>query len=168
MRYTNGNISIRKTTEADLDFVMQAESAKENAPYVAQWTREQHIKGLRDENLLHVVLQEDGKVFGYAIMDGLKDINRSLELKRLVVVDKGRGLGRSALKLFIKLAFEEVRVHRLWLDVRIYNDRARYLYKSIGFTEEGILRECVYYNGRHESIVIMSILEQEYKTLDLS
>lgn len=166
--YTKESISIRKTTEADLVYVMQAESAVENAPYVAQWTKEQHIKGLSDDNLLHVMLLEEGRIFGYAILDGLLDSNKSVELKRFVVVDKGRGLGRAALKLFIKFAFEELKVHRLWLDVRIYNDRARYLYKSIGFVEEGTLRECVLYDGKFQSIVIMSILRQEYEKLNLS
>lgn len=62
-----------------------------------------------------------------------------------------------------KLAFEELNAHRLWLDVKDFNERARKLYESENFTTEGIWREAVKAeNGRRESIVFMSILRSEY------
>lgn len=31
-----------------------------------------------------------------------------------------------------------------------------------GFIREGVLRECILYNGSYESLMIMSMLENEY------
>jgi RimJ/RimL family protein N-acetyltransferase len=52
----------------------------------------------------------------------------------------------------------------LWLDVFEHNARARHVYRSVGFVEEGVLRECVKQQERYASLVVMSILENEYRT----
>jgi diamine N-acetyltransferase len=157
------SISIRKTTGADLDFVLAAENADENSPHVAQWTREQHIAAFGSEDILHVIIEADGKAVGYAILAGRMEANKAIELRRIVIVEKGRGLGKASVQLFKKLAFQELKAHRLWLDVREYNTRARNLYKSLGFVEEGLIRDCILLDNKFVSHYIMSILEQEYK-----
>jgi diamine N-acetyltransferase len=163
MRYTFKDITLRDTRTEDLDFVIPAEQSKENAPYVAQWSREAHLKAFEDEDVLHVIIETEGRRVGYAIMAGLKEPNKCIELKRVVVIEKGKGLGRRAMELFIKLAFEELAAHRLWLDVREYNQRAIHLYDSLGFVREGLIRECIWTGDKFVSHYIMSILEQEYK-----
>ena len=163
LEYDINGISIRKTTEADLDFVIAAENAEENSPHVLQWTREQHIAALYNDDILHAIIEAEGRAVGYAITAGLKDPNKAVELRRIVIVEKGRGFGRTAVQLFIKLAFEELKAHRLWLDVREYNSRARDLYKALGFIEEGYIRECLLLGDKYISHYIMSILEQEYE-----
>ena len=88
--------------------------------------------------------------------------NADLEFRRVVISNKGKGLGRETIKLVIKISFEQLNAHRLWLDVRYKNKRAQNLYKSEGFIEEGILRECILYNGHYESLILMSVLKNEY------
>ena len=53
--------------------------------------------------------------------------------------------------------------HRLWLDVKVQNQRAQAIYKAAGFVVEGTLRECLKSEYGYESLMIMSILQQEYK-----
>ncbi len=66
------------------------------------------------------------------------------------------------LKSFITCRKYKVLIGRLWLDVRYKNQKAQRLYKSEGFVEEGILRECILYHGSYESLIVMSILKSEY------
>lgn len=167
LEYDVNGVSIRKTTEADLDFVIAAENGEENSRHVAQWTREQHIEAFHNDDILHVIIEVEGKVVGYAIAAGLKEANNAIELRRIVIVEKGKGYGKAAVQLFKKLAFEELKAHRLWLDVREYNSLARNLYKSLGFIEEGCIRECILLDNKYVSHYIMSILEQEYKGLEI-
>jgi RimJ/RimL family protein N-acetyltransferase len=61
-----------------------------------------------------------------------------------------------------RFAFVERRAHRLWLDVKEQNHRARSLYESEGFTLEGVLRECLKGAEGFESLVVMSMLASEY------
>ena len=158
-------IILRNTKESDLDFVVKAEQQPVNAQYVGQWTIERHRDALSEEDVLHLVVEEKNtkKQVGYVIIAGLKNPNRNIEFMRIVISEKDKGFGRETLKLIKKIAFEQLGGHRLWLDVRYKNNKAQNLYKSEGFIEEGILRECVLYNGNYESIIIMSILENEYK-----
>lgn len=156
-------ITLRKTGEDDLQFVISAEREQDNAQYVGQWTREQHMKALENEDILHLIVEDSNtaKYVGYVIMAGLQNTNNNVEFRRIVICNKGNGMGRETLRLIKKVAFEELGAHRLWLDVRSKNLRAQNLYKSGGFKEEGVLRDCILYNGDYESLILMSILENE-------
>ena len=85
----------------------------------------------------------------------------SIEFRRIVVVRKGRGFGRSIVRAVKELCFNELQAHRLWLDVKAHNDRARSLYKSENFSEEGLLRECIRGPLGFESLVVMALLHHE-------
>lgn len=160
----NDQLLFRRTRKEDLDYVIQAEGHPENSDFVTQWPLEYHEKAMNDPNYLHLIIEpgEGSHSIGYCIIAGLQDRNKSIELLRLVITEKGKGHGRQTLKLVKNLAFEECKGHRLWLDVRDHNTRAFQLYQSEGFVNEGKLRECVLKNNRFESIYIMSILEGEY------
>ncbi|MFZ5351350.1 MAG: GNAT family N-acetyltransferase [Bacillota bacterium] len=155
----------RLTTEMDLDYVINNENAPENSPYVTQWTREQHLQAMMDSDIYHIIIADTNNfAVGYMIIAGLNDHNKSVELRRVVISEKGKGYGREALRLAKKHAFEKLNAHRVWLDVREHNIKAQELYKSEGFVVEGLIRECVYKDGKYISIYYMSILEQEYKS----
>lgn len=157
-------LTLRRTEECDLEFVINSEQEPDNAQYVGQWTKEQHLNALQDIDILHLIVEDTIKQnsVGYVIMAGLENVNHSIEFKRFVICKKGKGLGRETLRLIKKIAFEQLKAHRLWLDVRNENYRAKNLYKSEGFVEEGILRDCIFSNGDYESLIVMSILEKEY------
>ncbi|WP_291579743.1 GNAT family N-acetyltransferase [Clostridium sp. UBA6640] len=157
-------IILRNTQEYDLDFVVNSEHQPDNAQYVGLWTKEQHKNSLFQEDILHLIVEEKStnKPVGYVIIAGVKNPNRNIEFRRIVISNKGKGFGRETLRLVKKIAFERLNAHRLWLDVRYKNQRAQDLYKLEGFIKEGILRECVLYNENYESLIVMSILRNEY------
>lgn len=158
---------MRRTREEDLDFVLRAESDTENRRFVWQWTRAEHAAALASEDIAHFIIETvaDEQPAGYAILAGLANpyMSVSVELKRIVVTEKGNGYGREALRLLKRLAFEELGAHRLWLDVVDHNLRAQALYVSEGFVKEGVLRECQRGEAGFESLIIMSMLEAEYR-----
>jgi len=80
---------------------------------------------------------------------------------RIVVTDKGKGYGRAAVRAIKRYAFDSLSAHRLWLDVKEHNTRARAVYEKEGFRYEGTLRECRKGPAGFESLVVMSVLEQE-------
>jgi RimJ/RimL family protein N-acetyltransferase len=157
-------IRARRTQVQDIPFVSRAERDAENAPYVGQWTEQQHSQALMQGDVLHLLFEDpaSGKAVGFAILTGLENPNQSIELKRIIITDKGRGFGREVLREIKRIAFMQYRVHRLWLDVRMSNQKAINLYRSEGFREEGVLRECICDQGRFESLMVMSMLEDEY------
>jgi RimJ/RimL family protein N-acetyltransferase len=159
-----GLVRLRPTTEGDLAFVVRTEGDGENVPFIGRWTRERHLESLSDGRTSHMILERTGtgESIGYVVLTGFDNPDRTVCLKRLVVAEKGHGHGRSAVKLVKRLAFEEAGAHRLWLDVKERNLRARRLYESEGFVFEGTLRDAFWRGEEYESLVVMSILEKEY------
>ena len=160
-----GVVRLRPTAERDLDFVLRAEWNEEDRPYIGRWPRERHLDALAEDDAAHLMVErtEDGTPVGYAILTGLEGDGGIFCLKRLMVAEKGRGYGRAALKLVKDCAFEDLGAHRLWLHVFEYNARARRLYESEGFVVEGTTRDSVWTQDGYRSLVIMSILESEYR-----
>jgi RimJ/RimL family protein N-acetyltransferase len=158
-------VRARRTTETDLAFVLAAESHPENAPWVKQWTRTEHAWAVSDPTMAHWVLESrgTGAAVGFVILAGLSKETPEVELKRLVVLEKGRGFGRAAVGLVKRYAFEELGAARLWLDVYEHNERARALYHAQGFRTEGVVRDHAEVDGRRVSLHILSILAGEYQ-----
>jgi diamine N-acetyltransferase len=160
---TDKMITLRRTEELDLDYVLSAEHSPENRAYVTQWLREKHLAVLTDPDIAHLIVEAEKRV-GYIILAGLQDPNETIELRRIVITKKGFGYGKAALQQVKQQAFEQYQAHRLWLDVKEHNHRAQALYKSAGFMLEGTLRQCLKTeNGHYESLLLMSILREEYR-----
>lgn len=150
---------LRPTRLEELDFVLAAEAHPENAPFIRAWSRDRHAAALGHPDLRHLIVESgEGRPAGFVIVAGIQNPDRSVEFMRVVVTDKGRGMGRAVVREVKRLAFEDWGAHRLWLDVKTDNARARALYRSEGFEEEGILRECLRTGAGYESLVVMSLL----------
>lgn len=160
------DLYLKQTTPDNLEFVIDAERHEANKPFVGQWSHAQHVEALQNPDVGHFLIQhkQDSKAVGYLILAGLTNANESIELMRLVVVNKGKGYGKQALQLVKQFAFEVCQAHRLWLDVRDNNPRAQHVYVREGFQVEGRLRECVKVNNEFASLILLSILRSEYQT----
>ncbi len=159
-------VRLRPTMQSDLEFVLSLENDPENLPYITPWERTQHEAAIRFPDFRHFILEGGPGLdaVGFLILIGCKSRHQSLELKRMVVRSKGRGFGRAALRVAKKVAFDDLGAHRLWLDVKTHNVRARALYDSEGFVVEGVLRESVRTERGFESLTVMSMLLPEFAT----
>lgn len=108
------------------------------------------------------------ELIGEIVLNDIDPVTRSanLRLQSLPHV-RGRGYGREAISLIMKFAFapapEGLGLHRLSLDVLAINPRARMLYESLGFVQEGVLRDAASDGeGGLCDVTFMSILEDEY------
>jgi len=130
--------------------------------FVGQWTEERHQATLASADCRYYVNETGSGIDAYAILRGLSENSRSIELKRIVVATPGQGLGRKVLPEIIQIAFRELRAHRLFLNVFEDNARARHLYESLGFKYEGVMRQAAHRDGVWFDLRLMSMLESEY------
>ncbi len=159
-----GRVRLRPTGEDDLDFVLREEGDDANRLFIGRWPRGRHLEALAGEDVEHLIAEHgSGAPVGYAILTGVGNPGRILCFKRLMVAEKGRGYGRAVLRLIRERAFGDLGAHRLWLDVKEGNARARGLYESEGFVQEGVLRDSFWTGDVHESLVVMFILESGYR-----
>jgi RimJ/RimL family protein N-acetyltransferase len=78
----------------------------------------------------------------------------------------GRGLGREALTAALRIGFTELRLHRIWLLVYAYNERAIRAYERLGFQHEGRFRDGVFRHGAYHDVLEMAILASEWQDAD--
>lgn len=159
-----GRIAFRPTTKTDLDYVIDTERACENAPFIRQWSIQQHQSAITNNNMAHLIAENslNNKPIGYIILVGLENPDRSIEFKRIVIKEKNEGFGRESVQFVKKIAFEDLDAHRLWLEVMEHNERAIWLYQSEGFIYEGLHRESLKQGENFISLKVMSILAHEY------
>jgi diamine N-acetyltransferase len=154
----------RDATVTDIPQICALERLPEFRTLVGKWPEEQHLRMLADPAAAYIVAEDqEGHIAAFAILQGLGSEHRSVEIKRLVVGVPNQGLGRRLLTEVADRAFGEHRAHRLFLDVFVTNDRARHVYETFGFQKEGIMRDAIYRDGAYYSLVLMSLLESEYR-----
>lgn len=157
-----GSLAFCHTGSEYLDLILDIEKA--NSDFVFIWPKERHMKAMNSEDEMHISIinSADRKLVGYILLAGIGGEDNAVEFRRMAIADKGKGYGRTSVRFIKKYCFEVLKCHRLWLDAYTDNERAIELYRSEGFMQEGILRDCKKYGDSYRSMVIMSMLEQEY------
>jgi diamine N-acetyltransferase len=156
----------RSATVTDIPQICALERLPEFRTLVGSWPKDQHLRMLAGPDAAYIVAEnQPEQIAGFAILQGLRSEHKAVELKRLVVGVPNRGTGRRLLTEVVEQAFGEYGAHRLFLDVFVNNDRARHVYQTSGFREEGIMRDAIYRDGAYHSLVLMSLLESEYQRI---
>jgi RimJ/RimL family protein N-acetyltransferase len=155
-------VELRPTTIADAAGVSAWERHPENAPYVEAWPAERHCAALDDPDVRHFIIEASGVPAGFLILAGITDRSSVLELRRIVVADKGRGIGSAALIQALRLAFREFGATQVWLDFVEHNSRARRLYSNHGFRVDTSARATAEINGARERLVKMTLSRTEF------
>ncbi len=156
-------ILLRPTEVDDLSYVVAAEQHDDNNLFITPWTYDQHRGALFGTDLAHLIVEdESNQAVGFIILAGLESPHQNIEFRRIVITGKGKGYSQEAIQQVQRFAFTRLSAHRLWLDVKESNRRARYIYEKLGFRQDGVLRECLKNGDQFESLVVMSMLSQEY------
>ncbi len=73
----------------------------------------------------------------------------------------GRGIIKKAARLILDKAFNDHELHKVWLIVRGDNAKGRHIWSSMGFQEEGMLRDEYFVNGRYYHMVRYGLLDTD-------
>lgn len=112
-----------------------------------------------------VIRVHDGELAGHISLHGLTVPARIATLGIVLGPPaQGHGLGEEAVRLMLRLAFDEMGARKVELTVFSFNDRAIRLYEKLGFPLEGRRRESVLHRGRFHDELAMGLLEPEYRT----
>jgi RimJ/RimL family protein N-acetyltransferase len=68
------------------------------------------------------------------------------------------GLGTAAIEALVRFGFERMNLHRIWIRVFSYNERALKAFQRCGFAQEGLLRDDQYRDGRYHDTHVLAIL----------
>ncbi len=160
-------VELRRTRKDELERLMQIESHFENRPELFVSSYEEHLFHLESQDYLLLSIYVGRVMEGYAMVQ-LNHQSRTFLLRRIAIMTKNQGYGRSALAGLIKYCFEELEMNRFYLDVYPHNARAIHLYESLGLVWEGTLRQNYLYQGSFLDQRLYSMLREEYEKSSLS
>lgn len=75
----------------------------------------------------------------------------------------GKGHARRAIAALLPLAFEELKLNKLWTIFFTTNARMRHICEGLGFVQEGVLRDEYFHRGEFHDMVRMSLLAREWR-----
>ncbi|WP_173776327.1 GNAT family N-acetyltransferase [Candidatus Promineifilum breve] len=173
------NVELRPFTADDIDqliaWVPSAEFLLQFAGPRFQFplTREQLARFLENtvgEEPLHMpfaaIDAATGETIGHIQLLSIDRPNRSLTIGRVLVGPsalRGRGAGGQIMRAALRIAFEEMGMHRVDLGVFDFNAPAIACYERVGFRREGLLRDSRRSGDHYWSLILMSILEDEWR-----
>ena len=75
----------------------------------------------------------------------------------------GFGYGTEAMNLLLDYAFGPMNLHRIGIGVFDFNDEAIRYYEKNGFRREGVLRDGYFCDGAFHDVILMSLLQDEWR-----
>lgn len=158
-------LRLRRANISDLKFIMTLQAASENLKFIVPFDEDYHRAILNSDGSekLDVIVEEvdTGIAVGYFMLRELD--SPCAEFTHVIIGKKGIGYGREALNLLLKWTFDVKKFHRVWIDCKEYNSVALHLYESAGFVREGVLREIILTDGVYENLIVLGMLDREFK-----
>lgn len=131
---------------------------------------ETHLLSIASGNGTHFAYKvrdvQTGSVIGHGELTRVDSVHRSARISRVLVgpaSSRGKGYGTQIVHGLMTLAFDQMHLHRLELEVYDFNAPAIRCYEKLGFVREGLRRDAVLCGLRYWNSVLMSCLEHERK-----
>jgi RimJ/RimL family protein N-acetyltransferase len=161
---TEGDIALTEAEEGDLVWIIETEKGAVKEGFVSGDPEVRHRLQMNDRACLYLVVRKAGEPVGYIILRGVMGAEPVVELKRIVITKRDAGLGQTVMQLLIAFVFDDLKAHRLWLDVIDDNRRAQHVYRKLGFVEEGRFREAALRKDGWRDLVVFGMLARDRET----
>lgn len=114
-------------------------------------------------DLLLAIEDSQSKLLGWVHLSKIEQEHGRAEIGILLAPEhRGKGIGQIGMNLMLFIAFNQLRLHRVYLTTRAINKRGISLYQKIGFSIEGHLKEHTFVGGEYHDTVVMGILSHEW------
>ncbi len=131
--------TIRAAAPADAGFVLSLFGRPHIKSQLHPPSEEQFLRSLERTGGENLIVERDGSPFANLVLD--QDPEWLLTIRALAAWEPKRGAGRYAIGYAISHGFDDLRVHRIFLEVLAENTPARRLYERLGFRAEGFYRD---------------------------
>ncbi|WP_225827919.1 GNAT family N-acetyltransferase [Streptomyces naphthomycinicus] len=128
------------------------------------WAKEQAVAPCADDRFrLAVATTATAELVGTVGSHRTGTRSGWFEFEVMIGADHRRqGYATEAVVLLLRFMFAERRYHKCLAAVLDQNEASLALMRRLGFTEEGRLREHVFFAGRHHDLVLMGMLADEF------
>lgn len=175
---TGGDISLRVLQKTDVQGMLEWMHDKDINRYfrfdAANMTEDKAVKFI--ENANNDIAEK--KSYNFAIADAKNQYLGTISLKEIDWEAKaaeyaislrksaqGKGIAAAATRKLFELAFDELKLNRIFLNVLSENKRAIHMYEKCGFKYEGEFRQHIFLKGEIKNLKWYAILKEEYQKM---
>ena len=167
---------LRRPEPADAEKIYEYRNDREIARHLGGFAPAMAMKSVHewiefhrnrnDEIVWAIADKETAVCLGHV---GLYKIDHRLQLAEFAICigvsnSWGKGLGKEVASTVISYGFRELNLRQIRLEVLETNQRAIHLYENLGFQHDGRLRSNQFRDGRYIDSLIMSLLQNEWKS----
>jgi len=126
----------------------------------------ERVENDRSRRWYAVVRNEDASVVGEAGLLRISPEWRTADASIMIGERdaRGQGVGTEAGRVLLQLAFDRMGLHRLAIGVVGFNEGALRFWERLGFRREGVQRDGYLLDGAFHDFVMMSLLEEEWRS----
>lgn len=144
----------------DMEYIRDAQSIRfpKHEMLEEQWL--EHVSMDISNRQVVFMMTLEGKPIGFVQFSAINWISRRAMLG-IVIGDpgqRGKGIGRRAMKLLVDYGFGKLNLHKISLEVTASNTAAVALYEKLGFQTEGTFREHYYWAEEFHDVYYMSLI----------
>ncbi len=133
---TGSDIILRALRPDELAHVLAWEADPAIAAWILADAAEVHRHRMADPSFSYLAIVHDSRLVGFIVL-GLESHGVRVEFRRIVIAERGRGLGRAAVAALPHFCHKRWGTTSLWLDVFADNVCARHIYAQCGWRETG-------------------------------
>lgn len=168
------NMKLRKLEEKDADAMLewmhdseiqkyfQTDMKNRDRKEVLEFIKKAKIVAVHNESIHYAIVNEYDEYLGTISLKNMNLVSRNAEyaisLRRMA---QGHGIAASATKKLLYIAFNELNLERVYLNVLSDNIRAIHLYEKCGFVYEGEFRKHLLLKGEFKTLRWYGILKEE-------
>lgn len=136
-------------------------TSEEEAEKIKVWYQTRNEK--TDRLDLAVMDKERNEIAGEVVFNEYDETTGNVNFRVLMRQSScNKGFGTEAIAMFIKYGMEELKFHKISLEVYSFNPRAEKVYQKTGFVLEGIKREDFCYNSEYIDTKVYGMLQEDY------
>ena len=167
-------MELRELKEKDVDGMLEWMHSKESKEIFAKdfnkYTREDVTRFANSkntkENINYACVDDNDEYLGTVSLKNIDYENGNAEYAISFRKEaQGTGAAMYATKRILDMAFNELKLEKVYLDVLLTNKRAIGFYNKVGFVQEGEFRSHFKRNGEYVDLLWFSMLNEEYKKL---
>lgn len=136
------SVRIEKADRRDLPIFAEMEQEPDTREFITPYTLEKHIEKFSSPEIVYLRILSGEQVVGFFLL-ALDSDGVSVEFRRVVIKNKGRGIGQIAITRMEEFCRLNLDRTRIWLDVLEQNTRGRHVYEKLGYRkfDSGFLDE---------------------------
>lgn len=117
-----------------------------------------------DDCYFFVIIDPDRNIIGESVINEIDWNLRSAHFRICIYksIQRGQGIGTWVTEVTRDFVFEELKLHRLELEVYSFNPRAQKVYLKAGFKQEGVLKDAIKDGDEYADNILMAMLEENW------